>query len=174
MLLRSAKLSGGLAVITDLAVLAAALLVLWNWSEARKVRSLPSVPDGLQAKFSSGLWRGDRSRVLLIVSASCRYCSESTPFYRRLRNVQPELSLVAAFPHDQVAGDAWLSENGLSGLPSVGKVTTPWRLVTPTLALVDEEGRVTKSWVGRLNEQAEEEVLRRIGADQRQAVPRGK
>lgn len=98
-------------------------------------------------------WAKSDRTLLLVLSKGCRFCSESATFYQRLvrdtdgRGVQ----FVAVLPQDVNEGRKYLNELGVtinevkqSSLDSLGVGGTP------TLILVNREGAVTDSWVGKL------------------------
>jgi hypothetical protein len=112
-------------------------------------------------------WAEADRTLLLALSTQCRYCTESAPFYRRLaaeaakrRNVR----LVGVLPQRADESGAYLSRHGVAlgrtvqASPDVLGVRG-----TPTLILVDGSGAVVKSWVGRLPEGEEADVLAHLG-----------
>lgn len=109
---------------------------------------------------------GTNKTLIMALSTSCHYCTESAPFYKRLaeeRGKNVNVKLVAVFPQAIADGKEYL--NGLqvsvddvrqSRLDSLGVIGTP------TLILVNNQGMVQDSWRGRLNQDQEAEVLRRL------------
>ena len=100
--------------------------------------------------------------LILALKKGCHFCSESAPFYQKLAQIAPEkgLRLIAAFPHSVEDGQSYLKELNVSiadmkqadfGSMNVGG--------TPTLILVDKNGQITKSWVGKLPADKETEVI---------------
>lgn len=106
--------------------------------------------------------------VLLFLSSTCIYCTESMPFYRSLAEAQRDspglFRLVAVTKEDKNVMANYLGSHALT----VDQITTvaadqPFRLrLTPTLVLVDRDGKATQSWVGALSEDNKAEVLRAI------------
>ncbi len=111
-------------------------------------------------------WAKSDRTLLLVLSKGCRFCSESAPFYQRLvRDTagRGDVRLVAVLPQDANEGRKYLDELGVtineikqSSLDSLGVGGTP------TLILVDREGAVRDSWVGKLPPDKESEVLDRL------------
>ena len=107
-------------------------------------------------------WSGNKRTLVLAVSAGCRYCTESAPFYRRISTEasnQDGVGLVAVLPQPIDEARRYLSELGVSIESVSGRLDTLGVSATPTLLLVDRDGAVRKSWVGKLPESAEAEVL---------------
>ena len=111
---------------------------------------------------------GTERTVLLFLSSTCIYCTESMPFYRLLKEQQREMpSQFRMVAVSREAGDV-LSNYLHSNALTVDQVATleagqPFRLrLTPTLVLVDGNGRATRSWVGALSEDNRAQVLQAI------------
>jgi hypothetical protein len=108
-------------------------------------------------------WKQSKQTLLLAISSSCHFCTDSAPFYRRLTQNRGGTRIVAVLPQSTQEGQEYLKRLGVSigevrqlGLDRVGVRGTP------TLLLVDEAGVVTKSWVGQLSPDQEKEVLSRL------------
>ena len=103
-------------------------------------------------------------------SDTCRFCTESAEFYKKLaqeRAKHDDVRIIAVLPQDVSAGQAYLNKLGVSvdevrqsPLDSVGVKGTP------TLILFDDKGVVTASWVGKLPPDKENEVLNRFVVNQ--------
>lgn len=99
-----------------------------------------------------------RNRLVVAVSTTCHYCSESAPFYARLTAKHPAMTVV--LPQSVDEGREYA--RGI-GLP-VGDVRqAAMRDLkirgTPTVLLVDGRGIVQRVWEGKLKPDAEAEVL---------------
>lgn len=110
-------------------------------------------------------WKKNGRTLVLAVSSKCPYCAASVPFYQRLTKERGNTRLVIVMPQPAEEGQRYLSESGISAdevrearLGAVGIVGTP------TLILVDETGTILKSWVGKLPEDKEAEVLSQLQA----------
>lgn len=118
---------------------------------------------GLQA-YS---WKAHERTLVLALRNGCHFCDESMPFYRRLAKLeqsnQIDAHLVAVFPDDpaavrQVVETQQLAIEAVPGI-ELGQMKVQG---TPTLLLVDEEGRVSKVWIGALPPEGEAEVVAAI------------
>lgn len=152
-------------------------------NQATSGRNLPAAPDDVRAVRTSSVpprapeegtqlsvpgvsWADSNQTVVLALSDKCHYCTESAPFYQRLSrdlSKRSDVRLVAVFPQDVGAGKKYL--DGL-GVPVGQVVQAPLDSLrvrgTPTLVIVDKNGTVTQSWVGKLSPERESEVLGRI------------
>ncbi|MDR7498079.1 MAG: hypothetical protein QN174_14120 [Armatimonadota bacterium] len=104
--------------------------------------------------------RFDAAPVTFIVwvRSTCRYCTESMGFYRRLvaGSRRARVVVLGAEPVETLRG--YLDEHGVvpDAVVSVGAAAV--RLpVTPMLVLVDSGGVVRKVWRGKLTSEAEQE-----------------
>lgn len=127
----------------------------------------PRAPEqGSQLSIPGVSWGESNQTVVLALSDKCRYCSESGPFYQRLArdlSKRSDIRLVAVFPQEPGAGKKYLED---LGVPVGQVIQAPLDSLqvrgTPTLVLVDKNGTVTQSWIGKLSPERETEVLNRI------------
>ena len=162
-----------LEVSTNIAVLVVAAALLSALISARL--AMPAKP-----AFERGLHKGQMmpnfhsvnygpaARTLLLsLNARCEFCQESLPFYRRLieeeRKAPGKFSLVAVFSNREAEVQDYKQRNQLE-MKSVANVNpSSINLAgTPTLILVDAEGRVSDLWVGKLSDAEEEQVIRTL------------
>lgn len=111
-------------------------------------------------------WGKSERTLLLALSTGCGYCTDSAPFYRKLHQQKPKnLQLVAVFPQSVEESGSYLNRLGIS----VGEIVqAPLSSMTvsgtPTLMLIDDQGVIKDSWVGKLSDGEIEKVLARIAA----------
>lgn len=107
---------------------------------------------------------GAAPALLLVLSAECRFCTESMPFYRRLAAL-PEVAsgsivLSVVSVHAVEPMRTYLAEHALA---SSSVMTVPESGVyvrsTPTIVLTDSEGSVQATWVGALPPSEEKNVV---------------
>ncbi len=112
-------------------------------------------------------WKAHERTLVLALRNGCHFCEASMPFYRKLAQLEQSnqlgVHLIAVFPDDpavvhQVVETQHLT---LEVLPrfELGQVKVQ---ATPTLLLVDEQGRVSKVWMGQLPAAEEAEVVAAI------------
>ena len=117
----------------------------------------------LQA-YISGLDKVKDVRTLVLaLSTTSPYCSESAGFYKRLEQERAkDVRLVALFPHFLPAPIArrYLQEEGLQ-VDEVQQLRFDQVGIhgTPTLLLLDDSGTVLDAWVGKLQPLEEQEVI---------------
>jgi hypothetical protein len=107
----------------------------------------------------------DRS-LILFVSSSCHFCTESMPFYDtlvRTRNARKaNVALIALSREAPADLQAYLGAHGVAldrALSTAGRTDLKF-FGTPTLVLLNRAGAVQQVWVGALRPDAERQVLR--------------
>ena len=92
------------------------------------------------------------------------FALKAPPFYRKLQQEKPnDVRLVALFPQSVEDSKTYLRRLGLN-VPDVaeGSLASVGVSGTPTLILVNNDGVVTTSWVGRLSDDEAAKVLNRL------------
>jgi len=156
-----------IAIIVVCAV-AAVILIRNNFFPPRP----PGAPEQVEAgeqfdELKQVVPAGSKQALVIAVSPTCHFCTESIPFYKRLQEERNQkgsgVKLVTAVP----AAAAREEETKLmtaGGFTPDSVVELNFATVkvpgTPTLMLVDKEGKVLNVWVGKLNEDGEKEVLK--------------
>ncbi len=116
-------------------------------------------------------WKAHDRTLVLALRNGCHFCEDSMPFYRELAKLeqlnQIGAHLVAVFPDDpavvrQVVETQQLTIEVVAGF-ELGQVKVQ---ATPTVMLVDEQGRVSKVWMGELPAAEEAEVIAAISKPQ--------
>ena len=112
-------------------------------------------------------WEKNGQTLLLVLDTKCAYCRASAPFYQELARAAAQnrgVQLVAVLPQDVRESKQYLSDLNVpidhvkqSGFEVLGVRGTP------TLILVNQNGKVEQSWAGKLPPEKETEVLKRIG-----------
>ncbi len=148
-------------------VVASAALVLSLARNQLMVSSRPSgsPPDrdlavGEKVVLPDVDWRAYPKTLLFVLQAGCHFCTESAPFYQRVvaSTDSGRVRLIAVFPAATADGRTYLRSMGLE-IPGLQADLAKVRIRgTPTLLLVNHEGRLAKKWRGRLSP-AQEEVL---------------
>lgn len=140
--------------------------------QTRAVAPQPGTATNLGTKLTlPGVdWSENKRTLVLALSSTCHFCTESAPFYQRLGK-EEGVRLIAVVPQDVTEGRAYLDRVRVP----IGDVRQmPLDAIgvegTPTLFLVDNEGRVSGKWVGKLSPDGESELLEQVraGANARQ------
>jgi len=149
------------------AVRSADIVANGSRDNARGDRPAPTGPAvGTQIALPGVSWSDSDETVVLALSNKCHFCTESAPFYQKLTREladKKNVRVVAVFPQDTSEGRKYL--DGLNvPITEVAQATLDSLGVrgTPTLVIVDKNGTVQQSWVGRLTAERETEVLSRI------------
>lgn len=171
-LVRGIETSANVAIILA-AVLLAAVLVKQHLLDGTRTQASgpqPGVAVGAKLTAPGVDWGESKRTLVLALSTTCHFCSESAPFYQRLAK-ESGVRLIAVVPQDVAEGRLYLNRLGVPvgdirqmSLDSIGVAGTP------TLLLVDDAGRVSGKWVGKLDPDREAELLEQVrpGADARQ------
>jgi hypothetical protein len=111
--------------------------------------------------------KADRT-LLLVIRSTCKYCTESMPFYKDLagdRRPAGNVRIVALSPDEIPISHAYLGTYSVK-LDEVVKVPLTALKVrgTPTAILVDKVGTVLNLWPGMLDAARQQEVLVALNA----------
>lgn len=161
-LLKKTEMVANIAIIV-VAVLLGVVLVK-NYLLPTPQPPMPeAIAAGTKLSLSGVDWKANGRTLVLALSTTCRFCTESGPFYQRLaqeRATNQNIRLVAVFPQPVEEGQKYLSELGVTvdevrqvRLDSVGI------MATPTLILANADGAVAESWQGKLPGEKESELL---------------
>lgn len=111
-------------------------------------------------------WAQNGRTMVLALSTTCHFCTESAAFYQQLAKERATLSnvrLVAVLPQSVTESQQYLSKLGVAvdeikqlPLDAIGVKGTP------TLILADNTGTVSARWLGKLPADKELEVLGRL------------
>jgi hypothetical protein len=108
-------------------------------------------------------WNQNVSTVVLALSTKCHFCTDSAPFYQTLmREHDPSIRVVAVLPQPQAESQTYLSKLGIAVESVTAELSSIGVTGTPTLLLVDNQGQVKQSWVGKIAESEQSNVLTRI------------
>lgn len=159
--------AANIAIIFVCLLLFGFLINKWFFSNSNhlvnNITASKNIPSGTKVNLPEINWSENGRTLLLVLQKGCKYCTESSSFYQRLvdetRNYN-NLKLIAILPQTQQDSKAYLSQLGVnineirqSALSSLGVVGTP------TLILVDNQGKVVNSWIGKLPESGEKSVI---------------
>jgi len=162
-----------LEVLTNLAIVFAAVLLsvvlIKNYLLPYYSKDGPRdlrVPAGAKVSLPGVDWSNNNQTLLLVLQKGCHFCTESAPFYQRLVREtagRENIHLIAVLPQTFDESKKYLDDLGVAieevkqaQLDSIGVYGTP------TLILVNNQGVVITSWVGKLSADGEAEVLRRL------------
>jgi thioredoxin-related protein len=165
-----------IAIIVVCAI-AAAVLVRNQFFPPRPPGAPPQAEKGEQYAQLKAVVPAGASRALVVaVQPGCHFCNDSMTFYKQLldqRNQQAsKVKFVAAVPANDKPADAQkLVSDEAEKFAAVGAhpdsmVNLDFNAVkvpgTPTLMLVDNNGKILNVWVGKLDPGGEKEVLKTL------------
>ncbi len=134
-----------------------------NKSESQRVQSESQPVDSPTASSLDIDWKQSKQTLILAVSSTCHFCTESAPFYKTVAQSRGSTRLVAVLPQPVEDGRKYLDHLGIS-VDEVRQLPLERIGVrgTPTLILLDASGVVRNSWMGFLPPQAELAVLKAL------------
>jgi hypothetical protein len=104
--------------------------------------------------------------LMLIVSSTCHFCTESMPFYRSLTHSHDSATRVVFVGREQAdVLRRYVASNGINDAIVQSFSGDDWRIQgTPTAILCDSGGRVKKQWTGKPTPAAEAEIRESLSA----------
>lgn len=110
-------------------------------------------------------WSRHPQTLILTLQKDCHSSNESSLFYKRVIETVAEknVKLVAVFPTEKEESIIHLYNLGLTGMEVRQSPLSSLRVAgTPTLILIDDKGRITDFWSGRLSAEKETEVINKL------------
>lgn len=140
---------------------AAPLVPRADLSPRAVVRPTPAI--GSRLLLDGVDWSRRERTIVLVLSTSCHFCTESAPFYRRLASearLRRGVGLVAVLPQAREQAGLYLEELGVAVDAVVqAPVGSTGARGTPTVMFVDSMGVVARAWIGRLPPESEAQVI---------------
>ncbi|HKV37855.1 MAG TPA: rhodanese-like domain-containing protein [Blastocatellia bacterium] len=166
------ELVGNVAIVI-VAVLLIVIMARHYFNPVPRVSSTrPSNNIQIGARFplANVDWRHNGETLVAAMSEDCGSCRESLPFYRRLSGALSaqgkNVHLVALFSDLSRDSDKYLKDMSVGvdaiALAPLGKLGISF---LPAIYLVDGDGLVQGSWIGRLSDEGEAKLLARVGLD---------
>jgi hypothetical protein len=163
-LLKKTEVAANIAIVVVAILLGVVLVRKYLLPDAHApIPPVPTIAPGTKLSLPNVDWQVNGRTLLLALSTTCRFCTESGPFYQRVaqeRAKNQNIRLVAVFPQSVAEAQKYLSDMGVTvdevreaRLDSIGV------MATPTLILANAEGAVVESWVGKLPGERESELL---------------
>jgi hypothetical protein len=160
-----------LEVLTNLVLIGLACVIGYHYLQARRTPEnpppiSPKVGDQL-ARLPAYDWKAHDRTLVLALRNGCRFCEESIPFYRKLAELEKsnhlDAHVIAVFPDDPAAVRQLLETHQLAveAFPAI-ELSHVKVDGTPTLILVDRQGRVSKVWIGELEAAGQADVVTAI------------
>lgn len=162
-LTKRVELLANVVIIVVAVLLGGVLVKRYLLPQAESPQAQARIQPGTKLSVPGIEWGKNERTLLLVLSTTCHYCTESSPFYQRLAREKAEkggVGLVALLPQSVDESQKYLNGLGVSvdDIKQAGPDAVPVR-GTPTLIMADREGAVVESWVGKLPAEKEAEVL---------------
>jgi len=160
------ELLANVAIIVVAVLIGGVMAKRYLLPQAQSPQAQSLIQPGTKLSVPGIEWDKNNRTLLLILSTSCHFCTESSPFYQRLAREKAEkggLSLIALLPQSVGESQKYLNDLGVSvdDIKQVSPDAVQAR-ATPTLIMADRTGTVVESWVGKIPAEREVEVLNRI------------
>jgi thioredoxin-related protein len=160
--------AANIAIIVVCAIAATVLIRNQFFSHHSEPGQPPMVEKGDRFDQLKAVVPAGTSRALVVaVAPGCHFCNESMPFYKQLLDERNQRSspvrFIAAVPTDEAKAEE-AQKFATAGAQPDDLVHLDFAAVkvpgTPTLMLVDNDGKVLDVWVGKLDEGGQKEVLK--------------
>ncbi len=168
------SLSKRVELLANIAIIIVAILLgvvvvnryLLPASLKSKSAEAAQVKPGVKISLPGVDWEKGGKTLLLVLSTTCHYCTESAPFYQQLvrrKDGRGDMRIMAVLPQNPGEAQKYLGDHGIT-VDEVRQAVPGalYATATPTLVIVDGSGSVVESWVGKLPPEKEAEVLNRF------------
>lgn len=137
-------------------------------STLAEISAKTSTPLGKTFPLDNIDWKSNQKTLVLYISTTCRYCNESSPFYKRLVDKysnDKSVKILAVLPQTVDESKTHLNSLGV-GIVDVysARLSSIGVSATPTILLVNDSGIVLEYWRGKLTNEKETEVLNRLAS----------
>lgn len=121
---------------------------------------------GEKLQLQNANWDKASQTLVFALQKGCKFCSDSSSFYKKITNddkIRSKTHLLAIFPHSVDLGRQYLTELSLPIEDLRQEKLANLKVSgTPALMLVDSNGVVTESWMGKLSPEKENEILSKL------------
>ena len=140
------------AIIVVALLLGGVLVKRYLLPQAESTQAQARIQPGTKLSVPGVEWGKNERTLLLVLSTSCHFCTESSPFYQRLAQEKAKkrgVGLVAVLPQSVDESQKYLNDLGVSvdDIKQAGLDAVQVR-GTPTLIMADRTVAVLESWVG--------------------------
>jgi hypothetical protein len=172
------NLKGKIELTANLSIIAVAVLLcivlVKSYIIPAPVQNSPAAPTEARNATKRGApitlpgvdWQKNGKTLLLALSTTCHFCTQSSPFYQRVVKERGDTQLIVIVPQAADEGQSYLKRLRVDindvRQASLGDIGVSG---TPTLILVDSTGVVADSWVGALTPDKENEVISQLSTE---------
>lgn len=164
------KFSKKLELIANILIICVATLLLFflirkfSNTDAILQSQKPSIV-GTKISINALDWSKHPKTIVLVLQKGCRFCTSSASFYQSLSNnlKNKNVGIVAVLPGDEEESKMYLSELGIPNTEIKQSTLESLQIRgTPTILIIDKNGLVLKSWIGKLPPDKELEVFNEL------------
>jgi thioredoxin-related protein len=151
-------LSNVLTII--IAILFIGIFIKWYFLPNQPTAPTPTIGKTISIKNLDT--SKSNKNLLLVIMKGCRFCESSMGFYKSLIEQYhgKKANIIAVFPPDSKDIENYLKNQGITGIEiKYSKLADLEVDGTPTLIATDENGKITKYWLGQLLPEEEKEVI---------------
>jgi len=152
-------------MIANVAIIIAAVVIVFIFVRNYMNKTADTIAPGAKLALKDVNWESNNKTIVLAVSTTCHFCTESAGFYRELVSQckQQHVRTIAVLPQPVTEAQSYLGNEGV-GVDDIRQVVFHDIPIdgTPTLLLVDGKGTVRSVWIGKLSESKEKEVLAKL------------
>jgi len=165
---KTATIKDKIEITTNLLIIVVLVLIGGSYLKARLGHHQQGLSVGERIAAPAGYdWHEHAQTLVVAVRAGCIYCEHSYPLYQRLEGLEHDKHLKAhmlvVMPDSKEAGTALLSTHGLTSQSISGTLLNNMNVYgTPTLLLVDANGRLLQSWIGELDASKADALLAQL------------
>ena len=167
---RTQKVTKKIEMAANVAIVIVALAAIGMVARnfwVRPVQPHHNIATGTKLDLKGEHWQPGLKNVVLVLSTTCRYCTESAGFYRELYQEckKQHIRVVAVLPQPVNDAQAYL-KGELVEVDEIRQASLSDLQVrgTPTLLIIDDKGLVKNAWTGKLPDSVEKEVLAKLAS----------
>jgi len=126
-----------------------------------------TIAAGMKLPLKDVRWQESGKTIVLALSTTCHYCTESAGFYKELvkQCKLQHVHTLAVLPQPLNESGSYLAATGVLVDEIRQSSMSDMQVAgTPTLILINSEGVVKNVWRGKLNAAGEKEVLGKLGS----------
>ncbi|HEY6349213.1 MAG TPA: hypothetical protein VI636_07370 [Candidatus Angelobacter sp.] len=165
---KTSKTAKKIEMVANIAIIIAAIAVVLIFvrNYMQKSGLPPTIATGTKLALQNVNWQSSEKNLVLAVSTTCHFCTESAGFYRQLVSQckQQHVHTIAVLPQAIPEAESYLKNEGVT-VDEVRQAALPDLKIngTPTLLLVDSGGIVRSVWEGKLPDDQEKDVISKMG-----------